>query len=340
MENINERRVFLLLFVVWISYSNQMLSQNTQIRGFVDVGAIIEEDQLNFKFGGLDLFITSEINDDISFLGETVFKYSPDSDTKFNVSVERIVLKYNYKGNHSLLIGKHHTPINYWNESYHHGRVFFPTIERPLLFAAHIMPIHTTGLALEGLNLGKLKFGYSLMIGNGISAEDFKDNDKHKSVTAGIHIKPSDKLRIGLAYYNDIISEGSLVHGGHLIADEDIKQQLLTTTIAYFGRKYEVLAEGTFASSKADVLGKANTFISYLYAGIRLKEKWVPYLRIDNLSYQDDEFYFENNNTTSFVTGLRFEINYLAVVKLEYQHINRDLQGAMNTLSAQMAIGF
>jgi len=340
MRNINKRLVLLVFLVAWLNFFDQVIAQNTKIRGFVDVGAAFEDDQVNFKFGEYDLFITSELNDNISFLGETVFRYSANSPTEFDVSVERIVLKYNYKGNHSLLIGKHHTPINYWNDSYHHGRVFFPTIDRPILFSAHIIPIHTTGLAFEGLNLGKLKFGYNLMIGNGLGSEEIRDNDKYKSITAGIHIKPVDKLQIGLAYYNDVISEGTEVHDNHLIAEENIKQQLLTGTVVYFGSKFEVLAEGTFASSKADVLGKANAIISYLYAGVRVKEKWVPYFRIDNLSYQDDEFYFDNNNTTSIVTGLRFEINYLAVVKLEYQHVDTDLLGSMNKLSAQLAIGF
>ncbi|MDX5584120.1 MAG: hypothetical protein QNK20_04210 [Aureibaculum sp.] len=340
MRNINKRLVLFVFLVAWLNFFDQVIAQNTKIRGFVDVGTAFEDDQLNFKFGEYDLFITSELNDNISFLGETVFRYSANSPTEFDVSVERIVLKYNYKGNHSLLIGKHHTPINYWNDSYHHGRVFFPTIDRPILFSAHIIPIHTTGLAFEGLNLGKLKFGYNLMIGNGLGSEEIRDNDKYKSITAGIHIKPVDKLQIGLAYYNDVISEGTEVHDNHLIAEENIKQQLLTGTVAYFGSKFEVLAEGTFASSKADVLGKANAFISYLYAGVRVKEKWVPYFRIDNLSYQDDEFYFDNNNTTSIVTGLRFEINYLTVVKLEYQYVDTDLLGSMNKLSAQLAIGF
>ena len=340
MVNICKNLVLLVSLVVWLSFNNQIIAQNTKIRGFIEVNTTLQEDELSFGFGEQDLFITSEINDNISFLGETVFKYEGDSINKFNVSIERIVIKYNYKGNHSVLFGKHHTPINYWNDSYHHGRVFFPTIDRPLLFKAHIIPIHTTGIALQGQNLGKLKFGYNLMLGNGLASGDIKDNDKYKSITAALHIKPLDKLQLGLAYYNDVISEGSEVHDNHFVAEENITQQLLTGTVAYFGSKYEVLAEGTFATSKADALGRANAFISYLYAGVKIKEKWVPYFRIDNLHYQDDEFYFNNDNTTSFVAGLRYEINYLAVVKLEYQHTDTDILGHMNKLTAQIAIGF
>lgn len=340
MVNICKNLVLLISLVVWLSFINQISAQNTKIRGFIEVNSSLQEDELSFGFGEQDLFITSEINDNISFLGETVFRYEGDSINEFNVSIERIVIKYNYKGNHSVLFGKHHTPINYWNDTYHHGRVFFPTIDRPILFEANIIPIHTTGIALQGQNLGKLKFGYNLMIGNGLSSGDIKDNDKYKSITAALQIKPLDKLQLGLAYYNDVISEGSEVHDNHFVAEENITQQLLTGTVAYFGSKFEVLAEGTFATNKADALGRANAFISYLYSGVRIKEKWIPYFRIDNLSFQDDELYFNNDNTTSFVTGLRYEINYLAVVKLEYQHTNTDILGNMNKLTAQIAIGF
>ena len=156
-------RQLTILILVTLSFSS--LAQNTQIKGFVAAGIMFENDELSFGIGEQDLFIVSQLNDDFSFLGETVFKYSPNSPTSFNVSVERIIVTYNFTGNHNALIGKHHTPTNYWNDTYHHGRGFFPTIGRPLLFDANIIPIHTTGLGLTGLNLGKLKFGYNILVG-------------------------------------------------------------------------------------------------------------------------------------------------------------------------------
>jgi len=297
----------------------------------------MEDGKLSFGIGEQDLFITSEISNRLSFLGETVFKFSPSSPTKFNVSVERIILMYNYKGNHNLLVGKHHTPINYWNDTYHHGRVFFPTIKRPLLFQEDIIPIHTTGVSLQGLNLGKLKFGYDFMIGNGLGSSDVLDNDKYKSITAAIHIKPVDDLRIGLSYYYDVISEGAEIHG-HVVPTK-IKQGMTTGSLAYFGKKFEVLAESTFAVNKNDSTGSPLTVASYLYAGLKLK-KWVPYIRVDNISYQSGEVYFHPDDVTSFVGGLRYEINFLAVVKLEYQYEDREIEGNASRVTAQFAIGF
>lgn len=327
-----------LLFVV-LSLLNQLIAQDTKIRGFVDVGAYISDDKLDFELGEYDLFITSELNNRISFLGETVFHYELDS-KEFKVSLERIIIKYNYSGNHSLLIGKHHTPINYWNDSYHHGRVFFPTVNRPHLFEHNILPIHTTGLSLQGMNLGKLRFGYDFMVGNGIGSTDVEDNDKFKSVTAAVHIKPKDNMRIGASYYNDVISQGAVIKG--TVIDEKINQQLYSASFAYFGSKLEVLAEATISNNRANSTGSVNSIATYLYAGYRIKEKFVPYARIDKLNFQEDELFYINNDVTAFVTGLRYEINYLAVVKLEYQYDSVHVHdaGSLNRLKLQIAIGF
>ena len=106
-------------------FSSSLFAQNTQIRGFVDALTSYEKGKVSFGFGEQDLFITSELSDRLSFLGESVFKYTPSSPTEFSVSIERIVIKYNFQGNNNIIIGKIHTPLNYWNDTYHHGRVFF-----------------------------------------------------------------------------------------------------------------------------------------------------------------------------------------------------------------------
>ncbi|MBL0340645.1 MAG: hypothetical protein IPP71_06830 [Bacteroidetes bacterium] len=125
-------KLFLFL-LVWIPYG--IHAQDTKILGFVDVLSYYKNDKLSFAFGEQDLFITSELTDKISFLGETVFKFDSESNSNFNISVERVIIRYNLKGNHYFVVGKHHTPVNYWNETYHHGRVFSPNIFRPLLFS-------------------------------------------------------------------------------------------------------------------------------------------------------------------------------------------------------------
>ena len=326
------------LLAICLFLGPSLCAQNTQIRGFVDALATYNKGKVSFGFGEQDLFIISELSDRLSFLGESVFKYTPSSPTEFSVSVERVVIKYNFQGNNNIIMGKIHTPINYWNDTYHHGRVFFPTIERPLLFAADIIPLHTTGIAFQGHDFGKMKFGYDLVIGNGLGSEEISDNDKRKSFTAAVHIKPMDKLRLGISFYNDAIAKGSSVHGRAI--NWKVNQNLFTGSVAYFGSKFELLAEGTLGINKTDTTGSKNTLASYLYTGYKINENLVPYVRLDNLQYDDGEIYYKKNNTTSLVAGIRYQINYLAVIKLEYQHQHAETERNTDKLTAQVAIGF
>lgn len=323
-------------------------AQRTQIRGFIDIFTSYQKGGLNFGLGEQDLFITSEITERLSFLGETVVKFSPSSPTDFNVSIERAILKYNYAGNHSILIGKHHTPVNYWNDTYHHGRVFFPTVDRPLIFSQGIIPLHTTGVSLQGQNLGRLRFGYDVMMGNGLGSDDTEDNNFFKSFTLAMHVRPRDNFRLGASLYHDVISKGSVIHsysgGTSRLALSSVRQSILTGSVSYndsiFAKKFELLAESSMAMNTSDSLGTQNAVASYAYAGLRLTDKFIPYVRLDDIRYKNQEVYFINNNTQSFTGGLRYELNYLAVIKLEYQRIHDHSPNASDRIIFQVAVGF
>jgi hypothetical protein len=119
-----------------------------------------------------------------------------------------------------------------------------------------------------------------------------------------------------------------------------VNQNLYTGSVAYFGNKFELLAEATYANNKTDTTGSKSTFAPYIYAGYRVTEKLIPYIRADYLHYQTGEILFNKNNTTSIVGGLRYEINYLAVIKLEYQYQHPEMGENINSVTAQFAIGF
>lgn len=173
-----------------------------------------------FSIGEHDMFVTARITDRISFLSETVV--GPASShghgaggDGFMASIERARVRFDYAPNHSVIVGKMHTPVNYWNDTYHHGRLFFPTIDRPSSFGLAV-PIHTLGVRLQGQNIGDLNFGYDVVAGNGLSSSDASDDDIQKSLTAAFHIKPMDDSRFGVSYYRDNL-RGNRVgsHGGH-----------------------------------------------------------------------------------------------------------------------------
>lgn len=340
-------RILLLSITLLISFGlklNAQIKDKTTIRGFIDIGSSYDMDneKLNFQFGEQDLFITSDLTDKISFLGESVFKYSPTSPTKFDISLERAIFKYNYKGNHNFFAGKVHTALNYWNDSYHHGRLFFPTVGRPELFNQSIIPLHTTGFGLSGQNLGNLKFGYTFMVGNGLGSTDLSDNNVEKCYVFAAHFKPIDGLRIGGSYYTDKIDGVVHDHGGGVKKVHNVRQNLYSGSIAYFKNKIEFLAEATSCQNSTDSIGVKTTYAAYAYLGFRIKDILIPYVRYDNVDYEKGEMYFTSANTEMFTGGLRYEMNYLTSIKLEYQYKKSGTTNPLftNNIFLQIAVGF
>lgn len=275
-----------------------------------------------FTLGEQDFFITSRLTDRISFLGETVVRFDPKSATTFSPSIERAQMKFDYYKNHSLIVGKIHSPVNYWNDVYHHGRVFFPTIDRPVAFS-HFIPLHTMGARLMGQGLGKLNFGYDLVAGNGISSSDAIREGTRLSVTASAHIKPVDGLRLQVSYYNDLLKQNkSGVHSGQMNQSfnykKDIMYNMLTTSVAYFGKKVEFLSEALYNYNFSDSLGRANNYSSYTYLGFRLDDNRVPFLVFDVTSTDEKELHVTHVHRTQYGIGFRYEFNYLLNLKAQF----------------------
>src|ERR1700704_1973404 len=66
--------------------------------------------------------------------------------------------------------GRYHTPVNYWNNTFHHGSWLQTTISRPEMaqFGGAFIPVHFVGALAEGvLPAGGLNLNYNVGIGNG-----------------------------------------------------------------------------------------------------------------------------------------------------------------------------
>src|SRR4051812_8328625 len=92
------KKALIYLCVFSVSYLRAD-AQATQIKGFLNVNASYVSDSMHgdndrgkFVLGQYDLFITSQITDKISMLGESVFEYDGD----FGVDVERLFIKYTH----------------------------------------------------------------------------------------------------------------------------------------------------------------------------------------------------------------------------------------------------
>lgn len=287
----------------------------------------------SFSLGEHDLFITSRITDRISFLGETVVTLN--SAGQFRASIERARIKFDYAQNHSIILGKMHTPLDYWNDVYHHGRLFFPVIDRPQAFSIFI-PIHSLGLRLQGQNLGNANFGYDVVLGNGISSTDFSDDGIGKSITAAFHFKPVKEMRVGASYYRDVLKNNRAgSHSGHVnpfhsnmaeIYPKDIVFDILTGSFAYFGNRVETLVEGFYHASTSDSLGRADNSSVFGYFGYRPNQKFLGHqdkivylLMADYISIAENDLHTMPMEIMKIGAGIRYEFSYLVNLKLQLE---------------------
>lgn len=74
-----------LFFSVLLSWFLTIYSQgqNTQVHAFIDQVTAVKDEKLSFALGEQDLFITSDLHNRFSFLGETVFRFDKESPTYF-----------------------------------------------------------------------------------------------------------------------------------------------------------------------------------------------------------------------------------------------------------------
>lgn len=277
----------------------------------------VDDPKSYFSVGEHAFFLTTNITDRIYYLGEYVVRPNSSSSTGYLPSIERSLVRFNYSQHHSVIAGKVHTPLNYWNDVYHHGRLFFPVIDRPFMFS-HYVPLHTLGVQLQGQNIGKLKFGYDFMLGNGINSSDAFAESIDPSVTLSIHVKPIEGMRIGGALYNDYLDQnGYGAHSGHTVAPRvsgdlyngSLHFGLASGSIAYFGEKFEILQEFAFNRNSTDSLGTANNFSYFSYLAHRFSDKHVIYGFYDSIGAADNDLHVYPLDRHKLAFGYRLEVS-------------------------------
>jgi hypothetical protein len=351
--------IITIIFLIYGSISLKAQEKSTRFNGFGHSEyTLVNKDSIDsyFSLGEHDFFVTSNLSKRISFLGEYVFRFNTKSATSFLPSIERSFVKFNYYKGHSIIGGKIHSPVNYWNDVYHHGRVFFPVIDRPFAFS-YMIPLHTLGLQVQGQNLGKLGFGYDFVFGNGISSSDAFQGAFSPSYTAAVHIKPIDGMRLGIShYYNRLDQNTSGAHIGHLITPGNtgapnykgpVDFNLSCVSMAWFGKRFEFLNEYAYNTSRTDSLGEAYNFSNFTYLGYRINEKSIPFILVDYLRIADNDLHVFKNEQLKLAVGYRHEINYLVNVKIQAEHIwsqheNHLIDNHLGSLGlrVQLAYGF
>ena len=294
----------------------------------------------SFGLGQFDAFITANFPQKLSFLSETVIE---GDSREFAVDIERLMVTYTHAPSLQISVGKLHTPIGRWSTSYHHGTVLQPTIDRPLLYRFEddggVLPIHTVGLAISGHEIGPLRLGYDLVIGNGIGSNHQADNNRSKSVTLAGYSQMTSSLRIGGSWYQDHLTAGTRRPTGDTLGI-DLDLRLFGGYGHYSRGPVEVLVEYQRATSRELPDGPRHSSNLWTgYAGFTVG-RWTPYLRLDGLELDRTERYFPNEKRRLDVVGARVDLTSSAVAKLEWQSERLGFGKRTSWLVGQIAIGF
>lgn len=321
--------------------SNQASAQETKIRGFADAAfSADEKENSSYSTGQFVSFITSQLSDRVSFLGESVFEY----DGGWIVDVERVVLNYDVNTHISFQAGKFHTPLGYWNNAYHHGALLQPTIQRPLAVRFEdeggVLPIHSTGVWLKGRGFTSFNLGFDINLGNGISASPVEDQNRNKAITLAVFAEPVEGFRVGLSSYMDQISSGTpILDGTETPLAAGVKQRIVNINATYEVNQFQAIGEWYEIRNASTGVTIASSRAYFLYAGYTFG-KTTPFLKYDALDYGSGDVYFGSNNRTMITAGCRYDLESLSNVKMEFQRTNTSLDGSLFKVIFAWAIGF
>ena len=288
----------------------------------------------NFAFGTLDLYLAEE-KENVDILVELVIEEGAIID------LERLTLGYTFNDALKIRAGRVHTPLGFWNTSFHHGSQLQPTINRPefLVFEddGGILPVHTVGIYLSGrVKTDALTAEYGVLVGNGarmtsedgsssvISPNNVADNSGGKSVAFHAALSPRmvSGLKVGVSGHMARIQDDDSPG----VTDVDVDQTILNASLMYTLGNLDLMGE-YFSIKDEDKIGAAGDNTSNAYYGLisyTVADRWVPYLLYENMSVTETDPYFAALGTADVqksVVGLRYNLSYRSSIKAEFRGV-------------------
>lgn len=285
--------------------------------------------------------INFNLDDRLSVFSEMTATARKNEDFEFEV--ERLFVRYDFSDQYKLSVGRFHTPLGYWNASFHHGSWLQSTVGRPetVKFGSNVLPIHFVGALLEG-NIVDSDFGYRVGIGNGRSEEindpgDFGDGNNNRAWLLSGNYRPLGRRRLeaGFSIYVDEVSPS----GG--LAVEEV---LYTGYVALQSETPELIIEATHAEHDS-AAGDGSADSIYAQVAYRLSGKAAtlkPYLRVEYLDVDDDDPLLGplDLDYEGIIAGLRWDFSAYATLKAEVRSEEFGSEDRRSSVWLQLAFVF
>ena len=321
-----------------------------KIRGFGDVDyrwADGGTDRNAFQLGQLDLFLTSQLSENLSVLSENVIE--SDDDGHFGFEIERLLLQYSPREYFNIAVGRYHTAIGYYNTAFHHGQWLQTAIGRPRVVEFEdeggLLPIHNVGISASGaIPSGRLGLHYVAEIGNGRnyepgeeSVQNLADNNGFKAVNLALLMRPDwlPGWQTGVSFYYDRLKT-SLA--------PTVSQSIFSAHAVYLSPSFEWLNEGILLRNASDA-GTFQTFGFYTQVARRFGP-YRPYVRYQYLDGDAADPIVQGIGTPgrqqTLSLGVRYDFTDLAALKLQWDRElgSREHDAARNALTLQVAFTF
>jgi hypothetical protein len=305
-----------------------------------------------FQAGEFDLFMTSKLSENLSFLSEVVL--GPDATNEFGVDIERYQLTYKANRYFSVSAGRMHTSIGYYNTAYHHGTWFSTAEGRPIMYlfedSGGILPVHIVGVNISGdvPHTEILGLHWIAEVGNGLSSnpfatesvQNFYSDRNYKATNLAWYIRPRfvSGLQIGGSWYHDGLNPAQAQNPLPL---PEVRQNIESAYIVYLTPVWEFLNEAVLLSNH--LMGAPAPFRSPMaYTQVaRAFGIYKPYFRYQYVSDSvRDPVNLLKGTYYGPSIGMRIDFATYAAFKLQFNHLFQSSQLAGNGLDAQLGFTF
>ena len=292
-----------------------------------------------FALGQFDVFGAEQIGEKDRAFAEFVIEDSPDG---FGVDLERAWIEHTFSRSVKLAAGRFHTPLGYYNRTYHHGSLLQFSVYRPAFLdfedsSTSILPTHIVGLLATGdLPLG---LSYEFAVANGgsidtsatehrIDMNNIGDpNNSKATVLRIVAAPPSMPFQVGaFGMKNKIAESGStgatqgIPEGGTLI-----DQSIYGLDFKYEGRWLRTLGEAFAIKNDSQIpnaMGTHSALAYFVQLEVFASHKFTAGYRFESVSFDKNDPYFNGTllareEETHNILGLRYDMDDTNAVKFQ-----------------------